>query len=161
MPNEPLEITWINLDRLWREWNLGSQWARASVRQTMGRVVSQVRKIAATYPRQNPRSTYRRTGALGRSITGVTTAIPGGVRGEVGTKMPYANIVNSGHGVIVPRRAKILSWVGRKGVRIFAMRVGPWEGWHNFDKAIEQGRAIFLHELKSLEIAVARRFNGS
>jgi len=163
---------WLNLERVWREWNAGSAWAKAAMRQAMARTVAQARAIAQQYPRQNPRSTYRRTRTLGRSITGVTTNIPGGVMGVVGTKIPYANIVNAGHGVILPKRGKVLSWVtmraigrGKKkvgiGTRIFARRVGPWEGWHNFDKAIEQGKAILFHELKTLEIAVARRFNGS
>lgn len=161
---DPVEFTWLNLDRLWREWNAGSAWVKAEARRSMARTVTQVRKIAATYPRQNPRSTYRRTKTLGRSITGVTTLIPGGVEGKVGTKIPYARVVNDGHGVILPRRARALSWVAMRGKfagrRIFARRVGPWAGWHNFDRAVEQGRAIFLHELKSLELSIARRFNG-
>ncbi len=76
-----------------------------------------VRSAAARYPQQNPKTTYRRTGTLGRSIAvgevqGTTT-----LRVEVGTNLHYAPYVEYGTGVygpkgqpIRPRRAKALAW---------------------------------------------------
>jgi hypothetical protein len=168
MPDAPLTFAVKGLDEIFSRWD--SSWVRNQARITMGRVVKQVRSIAAKYPRQNPDSTYRRTLTLGRSISEKVEVGAFGVRGRVGTAIPYAKVVNDGHGVIAPRNAKVLSWVATKsgivggrrykaGDRVFARMVRAWEGWHNFDKAFEQGKAILLHEVVSLRLIVTRHFN--
>ncbi len=68
----------------------------------------------------------RRTGTLYRSITGRTDELPDGVRGTVGSSVPYARIHELGGTIhipeIRPRRAKALHFfIGRQ--EIFAARV--------------------------------------
>lgn len=85
----------------------------------MGRYVQ---SRAAKYPKQNPKSTYRRTGTLGRSIAvGHVEQIPGGYKVEVGTNIPYALAVEQGTGVygpkgqpITPKTAKALAWLATR-----------------------------------------------
>lgn len=77
-----------------------------------------VRAKAAKYPQQNPASTYKRTGTLGRSIT-VGKPYVRGRRAyvEVGTNIPYAPYVEYGTGIYGPKKrlirpvqAKALAW---------------------------------------------------
>ncbi len=77
-----------------------------------------IRSKAAKYPPQNPASTYRRTGTLGRSIT-VGRPHVRGRRAyiQVGTNVPYAPYVEFGTGIYGPRkqvirpvRARALAW---------------------------------------------------
>lgn len=161
MPDPPFQFTVKGLDEVFSRWD--SSWVRNHAMQTMSRVVKQVQSIAAKYPPQAPNSTYKRTKTLGRNISSKTETGATSIKGIVGTAIPYAKVVNDGHGVIIPRNAKMLSWVATggpsSGRRIFARFVRAWEGWHNFDKAFTQGKVIFLQELAALKIIVTRHFN--
>lgn len=82
-----------------------------------------VQSRAAKYPKQNPKSTYRRTGTLGRSIAvSPVSEVSGGYRVEVGTNIPYAEAVEKGTGIygpqgqpITPKNAKALAWLATRG----------------------------------------------
>ena len=89
-----------------------------------------IRAKAAKYPPQNPASTYRRTGTLGRSIA-VGRPYVKGRRAyvEVGTNVPYAPYVEFGTGLYGPRkrvirpvRARVLAW------RVTGAAIGKWQG---------------------------------
>lgn len=81
-------------------------------------VGSYIRAKAAKYPTQNPNTTYRRTGTLGRSIAVSEVQSSGqGLFVEVGTNKHYAPYVEYGTGIygpkgreIVPKTAKALAW---------------------------------------------------
>ena len=82
-----------------------------------------VQSRAAKYPKQNPKSTYRRTGTLGRSIAvSPVKQVAGGYRVEVGTNIPYAEAVEVGTGIfgpkgqpITPKNGKVLAWLATRG----------------------------------------------
>lgn len=90
-----------------------------------------VRAKAAKYPTQNPDSTYRRTGTLGRSIAVSDVQSSGkGLYVDVGTNKHYARYVNDGTGIygpkhqkIVPKTAKALAWRAQAG-RLSGVRGG-------------------------------------
>lgn len=81
-----------------------------------------IRSLAARYPQQNPKTTYRRTGTLGRSIA--VGNVEGGstLRVQVGTNVHYAPYVEYGTGIygpkgqpIRPKVAKVLAWKATGG----------------------------------------------
>lgn len=82
-----------------------------------------VQNRAAKYPKQSARSTYRRTGTLGRNITTDKAAKSGNrYHVTVGTIIPYAPDVEAGTGIfgpkgspIKPKSAKVLAWLATRG----------------------------------------------
>jgi len=72
------------------------------------------------------------TGRLGSTTITITAGVS------------YALIIRDGHGIIVPKKAKVLHWVDENGQDVFAMQVGPTQpnpypqrGW---DKVREEVR---------------------
>jgi hypothetical protein len=72
------------------------------------------------------------TGRLGSTSITITAGVS------------YALIIRDGHGIIVPKKAKVLHWVDETGQDVFTMRVGPTQpnpypqrGW---DKVREEVR---------------------
>lgn len=68
------------------------------------------------------------TGRLRQSIQTDMISRPPRLTARVSAPVNYAVFVHEGHGLILPRRARILSWVQRGGRRVFARRVRPVAG---------------------------------
>lgn len=122
-----------------------------------------VRSLAARYPQQNPQTTYRRTGTLGRSIAvGDVKGDASALRVQVGTNLHYAPYVEYGTGIygpkgqpIRPKTAKVLAWratggalarAGLKGGKLIAMGVALRKGrarrWKKHDIYMMFARSV-------------------
>jgi len=84
----------------------------------VGATVSAVAKVKANVD----------TGRLRQSIDFELVSRPPELTARVFAPVDYAEVVHEGHGVIVPRRAKVLRWRGRDGEYHYARRVGPVAG---------------------------------
>jgi hypothetical protein len=65
------------------------------------------------------------TTTLKASIRGRSSGRLGSVSIEVLAGVSYAVIIRDGHGIIVPKKAKVLHWVDENGNDVFAMQTGP------------------------------------
>lgn len=80
------------------------------------------------------------TGLLRASIE-VDVVHKGGIAGvRIGSRLPYARLHHDGHGMIIPHRAKMLSWQAKNGRQVFARRVGPVRGTHFLTRALPAAR---------------------
>jgi len=86
-------ITITGLDRLYRR--LDATRATGALVPPMQRAVLRVANRMANYPAPPPRSTYRRTGTLGRRWTVKVIRTANGVQGRVGNNTIYAPLVQS------------------------------------------------------------------
>ena len=101
---------------------LKARW-HAEVVSGMNDIGKYVQAQAAKYPAQNPATSYRRTGTLGRSITASKVDRSGQMyRMTVGTNKAYARYVEEGTGIygpkgapITPKSAKALAWRSTRG----------------------------------------------
>ena len=141
-----------------------------------------IRAKAAKYPKQNPASTYRRTGTLGRSIA-VGRPYVKGRRAyvEVGTDVPYAPYVEYGTGLYGPRKrliqpanAQVLAWritnpvvlgalkKAGKGERtmVFARYVRGFPGWHFMQKAFEAEDSRRYFQARAQRMLVRIRYRA-
>jgi hypothetical protein len=59
------------------------------------------------------------------SIRGRTRGTATKLRMEILSGVSYAIIVRDGHGIITPKKAKVLHWVDADGNDVFRMSVGP------------------------------------
>jgi hypothetical protein len=122
-----------------------------------------VRSLAARYPQQNPKTAYRRTGTLGRSVAvGEVAGNESALRVEVGTNLHYAPYVEYGTGIygpkgqpIRPKSAKALAWratggalarAGLKGGKLIAMGIALRKGkprrWKKHDAYMMFARSV-------------------
>ncbi len=86
------------------------------------------------------------TGNLRRSLLGTVQAFGGGVRGIVGTNVPYARIVEEGRGAIVAGPGRVLRFV-INGEVFYRKRVGPAKARPYLRPALTKNRAAIVREL--------------
>ena len=100
-------------------------------------------------------------GQLVGSIGSFVDQSPGGFVTTVEATAEHAPHQEFGTGPIVPRRAKILSWVGKDGVRVFARRTRGVPAKRYMQRAFQanRGRIIARHRVAARRI-VARLEGG-
>lgn len=106
-------------------------------------------------------------GLVGSIGPAEVVSVPGGFVAEVAATAEYARYQEEGTGVfgprrapIAPRTARVLSWVGRDGVRVFARSVKGTPGTFYMRRALAANRARFADEMAAAAKRVAARLAG-
>ena len=121
--------------------------AAAKVPETLGNVAHDVGTIAQQRIQRNAKP-HRKTGRMENSITPPVVSVSAArataevaVTAVSGTGFPYPVVIDQGHGGIVPKGKKALSFVGSDGNRYTVKRVKPYAGSKFFTRAVEETQA--------------------